>query len=480
MISYRPSIGNNETSVGVTNDGKFFGKSTGGKILLNLRTNDEPKSTYYKNNFTDLSNESSWFFKSITDSDFLIGSTTYRAVYIGASERYDESEILGTISTSVSNDNGDPLLTNSVTTSLWMEGVYTELSSEYSINLEDENDRFDQLSSATWSTSIVYNQELLPGQFIKVWIKIVTDANASVTDFNNFNYFITIGDITFTIPKTPSRLSYSKIFKANLKSDNITLREAISPEFGTSNVDGIFKVIKKQNQINLFYITNCEQGDLQDAAPETTELRLMVVRSGDNLGEYKYVDVSLSPLFDNAVILEESNYQNYLKAMTCDLPITIQSTGSTNGVYVGEYSDKTITVSTSGSGNYITNIIENLPNKKFITDVFISRKEKINYAYVFYAELHTDYVERDILNYQHIYYKWVFKVAIIDLNHINEKLFERINVGYTNKHTSIITKNHIETVKSYFFPTNIVLQDDLFSILGFDTEECYYKNYKSK
>lgn len=482
MITYRPSIGNNETKVGVTSDGKFFGKSTGGKVLLNLRTNDEPKSTYYKNNYTDLSNDSSWFFKSITDTDFLGGSTTYRAIYIGANERYEENEILGTISTSVTNDDGDPLLVNSVTTSLWMEGFYTELTSDGSLSLQDENDRYDQLvaAGAAWSNSITYTNTLLPGQFIKVWVKTVVSANASITDIDNFNYLITLGDLTFTVRKTPSRLSYSRLFKAKLDAETITLKEAMTAEFGTTNYDGIFKVIKKDDYVNLFYITNCEQGDLEDYDSSVNELRLLVAKTGDNLGEYKYIDVPLTPLFNNSEILTDTNYQQYLKAMTCDLPITIQATDADGDVTTDDHNNISLSVSTSGDGVYVTNIAEKLPGRKFIVDVFVSRKEDINYAHVFYAELHTDYTTRDILNYQHIFYKWVLKVATIDLNHINEKQFARLDYGYSNKHTSVITEWYDEIIKSYFYPTNIILQDDLFTMVGFETEDCYFKNYKGK
>ena len=480
MITYRPSIGNNETKVGVNNDGKFYGKSTGGKVLLNLRTNDEPKATYYKNNPTDLSNESSWFFKSITDNDFLQGANIYRAIYIGASEKYEENEILGTISTSVTDDNGDPLLINSVTTSLWMEGFYTELSSDGSLSLQDENDRYNQLASAVWSSSINYTPTLLPGQFIKVWIKVTVPANASIVDINGYNYLISVGDLTFTVRKTPSRISYSRLFKAKLDSESIVLKEAMTAEFGTSNFDGIFKIVKKDNYVNLFYTTNCEQGNLVDVDPNVTELRLMVVKTGDNLGEYKYIDVPLTPLFDNAVLMEDKNYQEYLKVMTCDLPVTIQATDSNGGVGTYDHNDVSISISSSASGNYVSNIAQTLPNKKFIVDAFVSVKENINYAHVFYAELHTDYTDRDILNYQHIFYKWVFKVATIDLNHINDTLFARVDYGYSNKFTSLITEYYDETIKNYFFPSNIILQDDLFTITGFETEDCYYRNYKGK
>jgi hypothetical protein len=480
MITYRPSIGNNETKVGVTNDGKFFGKSTGGKVLLNLRTNDEPKSTYYKNNYTDLSNDSSWFFKSITDTDYLRGSTTYRAIYIGASERYEENEILGTITTSVSNDNGDPALLNSVSLSLWIEGFYTELTSENSLSLEDENDRYNQLSSAIWSSSISYTNTLLPGQFIKVWIRVTTNENAALVDIDNFNYIFTIGDLSIPVRKTPSRLSYSKLFKAKLNSDSIVLKETLPAQFGESNFDGIFKVIKKENYVNLFYITNCLEGDLDDYDPSVSELRLLVAKTGDNLGEYKFIDVPLTPLFNNAVLLTSDNYQDYLKVMTCGLPLTVHATDENGGETEQEVENLSISISTSGAGNYVSQVSEKLPNRKFIIDAFISTKEDINYAHIFYAELHTDYTARDILNYQHTFYKWVLKVASIDLNHINDKQFARVEYGYDNKHTSIVTNYYDVLIKDYFYVSNILMQEDLFTISGFDTQDCYFKNYKGK
>jgi hypothetical protein len=480
MITYRPSIGNNETKVGVTNEGSFFGKSTGGKVLLNIRSNEDNKhNSYYKNNYTDLSNESNWFFKSITDTDFLSGSITYRAIYIGASERFDENEIIGNITTSISNDLNNTNLNNIITIELWNEGFFTELSSEGSINLQDENDRYDQLSSATWSSSINYTNTLLPGQFIKVWIKVTVDKDPSLTVFDNFNYSFRLGDITFTVRKTPSRLSYNNLFKVSLKSldDSLVLKEAIPADFGTKNFENIFKVIKKDNYVNLFFITDCEEGDLVDNVNESTnELRLMVAKIGDNLGEYKFIDVPLSPLFDNAEVLTEDNYNNYLKVMTCDLPVTI-SVNNNPGV---DYLDQTIAISTSGANNYITQITENLPNKKFIQDIFISKKDGLNYAYVFYAEIHTDYTTRDVLNYQHIFFKWVFKVCAIDLSHINDKLFAKIDFGYENKHTSLVTSYYDEIIKSYFYPSSIIMKEDLFTISGFETEDCYTKDHKSR
>jgi hypothetical protein len=113
MISYRPSIGNNQNKVGVTTDSKFFGSSLGGKLLLSIRTDDQPKSTYYKNHYTDLSNDSTWFFKPITDSDYSNGSITYRALYIGANERYDESEILGTLNSTIDQFSENTAFNNS-------------------------------------------------------------------------------------------------------------------------------------------------------------------------------------------------------------------------------------------------------------------------------------------------------------------------------------------------------------------------------
>lgn len=478
MLSFRPSVGNNFNKVGVTTDSKFFGASLGGKVLLSIRTDDQPKSTYYKNHFTDLSNDSTWFFKPITDSDYSNGSVTYRAIYIGASERYDESEILGNIQTSIEQFSGNPLFDNSVSVSLWAEGVYTELSSENSIVLNDERDSQNNLSLASWASGINYNSELLPGQFLKVWIKIETFENSSILNLPEFYYILNIGSLSIRINKKPSRLSYSSFFRTSLSEDKLVFREALPNEFGSNNAKNIVKILTKNDYTYLFYIASSTEGDIPDYDPLTDELRLMIIKTGYSLGENKYIDVSLTPFFSDSGKLENLDYENVLKLMECNEPAEYHTTNEENQEVIESISGSSVSLSTTGTGEFFNTSYERLTSKKFIFDVFISEKEDIHYAYIFYAKLESNYTEREILNYNHNLFRWNTKVATIDITHINDTMFSRIDYGFDNKMVSTFTSYYDGLIKENFYPNNVIIQDDLFTLCGFNTTDCYYEKYK--
>ena len=478
MLSYRPSIGNNQNKVGVTTDSKFFGSSLGGKLLLSIRTDDQPKSTYYKNHYTDLSNDSTWFFKPITDSDYSNGSITYRALYIGANERYDESEILGTLNSTIDQFSENTAFNNSVVVSLWDEGVYSELTSENTIVLDDEHDSQGKLAGATWSSQITHNNELLPGQFLKVWIKIETIQNNNILNLPEFFYIVNIGSLSIKVLKKPSRLSYSNLFSCSLNDDKIVFRDALPNEFGSTNITNILKILKKNTYTYIFYIANGTEGNISDFDPLTEELRLLVISNGFSITENRYIDVSLTPLFTDSHKIEDISYDSLTKLMECNEPEQIHNIDINGTDIVENISGSSLSLSLSGDSAVLINHVNSIKNKKYIFDVFVSEKEDISYAYIFYAKLESNYTDREILNYNHNFYKWNTRVSSIDLSHVNESLFSRVDYGYSNKLSTTVSSYYDCVIKENFYPNNIIIQDDLFTLSGLNTTDCYYDKFK--
>jgi len=478
MISYRPSQGNDVNRVGVTNEGAFFGRATGGPVLLSLRTNTKPKPTYYNKWYTDLSNDSTYIFKSLSDIDFIKGTTVYRAIYVGSSERHNDTELLGTIATSVTQDSGNSLLDNTVTTSLWLEGLFSETPSENSIVLDDESDITGILSGVTWSSSITVNDPLPPGKFAKIWIKIEVPTNTIIADFDGFNYIYNFGDLSIPVAKEKGRISFSRLFKTALKSEKLVLKETLPSSFGGNNYDGIFKIIKRDDLVNIFYINEGQDGVFIDDDPTVPEMRMLVIKTGDNLGENKFLDVNLSDIFNNSEIFEDNNILDYIKLFECSEPITINTTD--------EFGDK-VTANVDGSivrkvelGEVVSDLVdERIFGRKFILDVFMSEKEDINYAYVYYTQIVSPLTAAEVLNYRHDQYSWVTKVMTIDLNHINEALFERFDAGFANRGSTIATYYEENTIKNFFYPTSVIKQNDLFTVCGYNIEDCYIQNNKA-
>lgn len=478
MISYRPSQGNDVNRVGVTSEGAFFGRATGGPVLLSLRTDDKPKATYYNKWYTDLTNDSSYIFKSLSDIDFINGITVYRAIYVGASERHNDTEILGTIAASVNQDSGNPVLDNTVNISLWLEGLFSETPSKNSIVLDDENDSTGLLSGVTWTSSVSVTDPLPPGKFAKIWIKIEVPANAAIADFDGFNYIYNFGDLSITVPKEKGRISFSRLFKTSLNSDKLVLKETLPSGFGGNNYDGIFKIIKRDNFVNIFYINDGQDGVFIDDDPTQPEMRMLVIGTGDNLGENKFIDVNLNNVLNNSELFEDKNILEYIKIFECSDPLTVSTTD--------EFGDK-VTADIEGSivrkyeeGEVVSRIAdEKVLGRKFILDVFMSEKEDINYAYVYYVQIASSLTPDEVLNYRHNQYTWVTKVLTIDLNHVNSALFERFDTGFDNRGTTIATYYEENTVKEYFYPTSVIKQNDLFTVCGYNVEDCYFENNKA-
>lgn len=478
MISYRPSIGNNVNRVGVTNEGAFFGRPTGGSVLLSLRTNTKPKPTYYKKWYTDLSNDSAYIFKSLSDIDFINGITVYRAIYIGSSERHNDTEVLGTLNTYVTQDSGNPILDNTVNTSLWLEGLFSETPSENSIVLDDEIDSTGILDGVTWSTSITINDPLPPGKFAKIWIKIEVPTNSAIADFDGFNYIYHIGDLSIPVAKEKGRISFSRLFKTSLNSEKLLLKETLPSGFGDNNYDGIFKIIKRENFINIFYINKGIDGVFSDDDPTVPEMRMLVVQAGDNLGENKFIDINLNNIFNNSEIFKDDNILDYIKLFECNNSITINATD--------EFGDK-VTADVDGSivrkvklGKVVSDLAnERVLDRKFIIDVFMSDKEDINYVYVYYAQVASPLSEKEVLNYRHDQYTWITKVMTIDLNHVNNAIFERFGTGFINRGSTIATYYEENTIKKFFYPTSVIKQNDLFTVCGYNIEDCYIQNNKA-
>lgn len=473
MISYRPSQGNDVDRVGVTSEGAFFGKSIGGQVLLSLRTNDKPKATYYRRWYSDLSDDSSFFFKSLSDIDFIRGTTVYRAIYIGASERHNDNEILGTITTSVDHDSGNNNIDNTVITSLWLEGIFSETPSQNTILLDDEFDSTNLLSSVSWSNTITVNDVLAPGMFAKIWIKIEVPENPSIASLSGFNYIYNIGDLSIKVSKDNGRISFSRLFKTKLKSDRLVLKETLPTGFGNENFDGIFKIIRRNDLLNIFYFSSPEN------TPTQPELKLLVIKTGDNLGENKFINVGLSNIFSNSEKLEKEKFLDYIKAFECKDSLFIEATD--------EFGDKNQAFITGAIRRYLENSERTsgiadqvILDRKFILDIFISDKEDINYIYVYYAQITSDLSDREILNVRHDQLSWTTKVMTIDLNHLSDGMFDITDFGFDNSRNTIVSYFDEKILRRYFYPSSIIKQNDLFTLAGYDIEDCYIQNNRAK
>jgi hypothetical protein len=72
MIVYRPSRGND--SVTLTYTGEWAGKSLGREVIMKDKFGPTDYFLWYS---SDLTADSSWFFKPVTNVDFTTGTTYY-------------------------------------------------------------------------------------------------------------------------------------------------------------------------------------------------------------------------------------------------------------------------------------------------------------------------------------------------------------------------------------------------------------------
>ena len=331
MLVYRPSRGND--SVTLTYTGEWAGLSLGREIVIKDKFGPSDYFLWYQ---ADLSSDSTWFYKPVTNLDFTTGLTYYRAIYIGPHEKENLQEYIGTISSSVTTCTSGSS-TPDVEVSMWAEGIFTTISSKQSILLDNEFDTTGKLQNGTFSTSLPINQTLTVGQWLKIWVKISVPINLSLVDIENLCYTLSVGSLSIKINKAISRLSLSRVFHGNLVNDDITTKELIP----TINEMGkIHKVINLEpNQTHIFY--NTVDGDFHN----------LIVERHNNAYDNKFIDVNASPV--TGPITGFDTFSDSLKAVQ----------------------------------DVFTCMVSGDLNQKYIVDIFASKLPDRSYFYIFYNQL---------------------------------------------------------------------------------------------
>jgi len=442
MLVYRPSKGNAVTEVGISKDAEWFGESLGSYVVPRLKLPVSPKNPVESN----LSSLSTWFYKDITDFDYINGNKTYRAVYIGSNDKYDENEIIGTIEATITNDSGDTALDDSVTISLWREdGIYdlpSGLAFGGGIVLDNEQDTTGKLSSAVWTDSLSIPDVLISGQYVKVWIKIETASNLPLIDTPNFTYTIGVGSLFIPTSRVKGRLNISKIYSVSLgnakNTQEFILKQTLPYDFDTNQ---IVKVIDHEGVMNVFYF--------DDAG----KLKIISIKTDIDINENKYVEVDISSITGD--ISGANANQLYTEVSQC---VTIPATGSP--------------VPDSSTNDYL--------NKRFIVDIHSTKKDR-NIFYIFFNEFVSNDDEAYQENYGHKTFMWKNGVIKVDLHTIDYLDFDSILPGLDNKKVITVTdEDLVYNIGTWHYLTSVVLLDDIFVCTGFDVEDCRVTNNIAK
>lgn len=454
-IVYLPSEGNID-KVSITSDVIWHGESVGGALIAKIKTNaEENDGNYYSYAYGNLGASSRWFYRDITDYNFINGVTLYRCMYIGSDERYNDNEVLGTITSSITH-NGPPAVNGSITVDLFADGVYTAHTSKNSLCLYDEEDTTNQLSAATWSPSIVHNSVLAPGQYLKVWMRIQCVQNPALLQYNNYDYFLTIKDLTVPISRIVGRLSLARIFTATLSenSGDIEFEQSIPQEF---NITNIYKIIEHNGLTNIFYFT-------QD------KLRLLIVQKDKSIDDNKYVDIDISSVLPDITAASDEVLSNFSVCYSNAVSGNDSSIVGVSGVptsAINEYPDN--------SFNYDLIIGAN-----FVSNIFGTNKPDTNRFYLFYNKFLTDTTADDVEKYGHRNYYWSSHVLHINLDFINSNFFTFVDPGIANTKTVSIVEQSSIPIKDPFYINAVTQQDDLFTIVGYIPEDCRVTNNVSK
>lgn len=429
MIVYRPSRGND--SVTLTYTGEWTGQSLGREVIIKDKFGPADYFLWYP---SDLSTDSTWFFKPVTNIDFSTGLTYYRTLYIGPNERENLQEYLGTISSSVSTCTNSP--TTEVQVSLWSEGIIRDRDSKNSILLDDESDSTGKLliAGAIFTPSIVINQSLSVSQWLKVWIKVQVPVNVPLINAD-LCYIVTIGSLSIRINKDISRLSLSRVFHGSLTSGDIVIKELIPT---INEIGKIHKVINiDPNQTHIFY-SNIDN-----------QFHDLIVERHNNAYDNKFIDVDAS----------------HITGPITGFDITSQS-------------------SLRAVQDVFSCMISGEINKKYIVDIFASHLPERSYFYVFYNQISkfddgqtlstsADTFSKYKANYGHEKYQWSCGVISLDLNMFRNETFDETLPGYNNKVISNNWTGQDHKIRDDFFLTSISMQDDLFTTIGYNTENSY-------
>lgn len=467
MLNYKPSIGQrngNDTPVSVREDGTLYGASIGGPIIHRLLTPKAPRQPVD----TSLTDTSSWFYKQVTDYNFINGQDYYRVIYVGVDPDSSENEIIGTINTSVTNNFVAPtpeiqdLIDNALQIDIWSEGKFNfaaAVNNRGGILLEDEIDSTGIISPrAIWRKSVDINETLIPGEYYKIWVRVSCVEDERLLDYDGYAYNVTVGDLSIPIPKEIGRLNISALYSVNL--DDLTDIDYILRETLPTSLDlnEIIKVHQKSEDINVFYFNSCQ------------ELNVLTMKINLDVSRNKYINTDLSELTG---CIKESEHFTYTNFSEC---ISMASSGmpSTGAPTSGE-----CTTGTSGSSaSPITEVIDGLLDCKFIVDIHASDKEDFNVFYILYNEFVTESTERDVARYGHKDYNWNTGVIKIDLRNVNDVLFESVDEGEVFNMTLFDETATFPMQDRHYWNSSVFI-DDLFIMAGFDVEDCRLTNNRS-
>jgi len=461
-IAYLPSEGG-INKVGLTGDNLWYGDSIGGKILDKIKVKKfSDTGNYFNYYYSNLDSSSRWFLKDVTEYNFLNGITVYRCMYIGADERYKETEVLGNVACSITH-NGPVEANNSVTIDIAMDGKYTVFTSQNTTVLETEQDPTGILSTRNdWSSSITYNDILKPGEYIKVWIRMKFAVNSNFVSVTDYDYFVRVKDLVIPMRRTNGRMPMSKVFSMSLLEKDFVLRESIPSEM---DIEQIYKVIDNGKYLNIFYIKN-------------DELKLLIVKTEDNPENSKYIDINISTF-----VPEITSNNQFLSNFSQCFTTAITGTDSPSSSGTSGTSGSPESVSTTGYPvDYpdITYDYDTVVGKKFLVDIHGTEKPDRNDFYLFFNTFLSDTSDEYIQKYGHKNYYWNCGVVHINLNHINDIFFDNILPGYDNVQSLNLIEQYTDILNDRFFINSIIMKDDLLTGVGYIPEDCRIINNKSK
>jgi len=428
MIVYRPSKGNDSTTLTYT--GEWSGKSLGREVIMKDKFGPTDYFLWYS---SDLTSDSSWFFKPVTNIDFTTGTTYYRALYIGPHERENLQEFIGTVTSSVTECTSSAP-SSDIQVSLWAEGIFTTKNSKQSLVIDNEDDPSGLLAAGTFTPSLNINQTLSVGQWLKVWVKVDIAANPLLIDAN-VCYIVTIGSLSIKIVKDVSRLSMSRVFHGNLESGDIIIKELIPKIEGIGKIHKVINI--DPNQTHVFYNT------VDD------EFHNLIIERHNNAYDNKFIDVNASPI-TGPITGFETFADNTLKAVQ----------------------------------DVFSCIVSGSLDQKYIVDIFSTKLPDRSYFYIFYNQLNkyddgkTVSTSAETLpnynaSYGHDKYRWTSGVVSLDFNMFRKETFDESPAGYDNKVLANNWTGQDHKIRDDFFMTSVSMQNDLFSTIGYNTENSY-------
>jgi hypothetical protein len=467
MIIFRPSIGNGVSVVSVDAKGNWFGKSLGNKLVKEVQTPTIPfiKVDSKLISTVDLTagqQPSTWFYKDVTDFDFISGLAIYRCIYVGAESDVpgdnDFSEIIGTLTSSVSHTSpttypstqtlpeANAYLDNTVSIEMWYEGLYNILSSDNTLSIDDEFDTTRKLddalteAGAIWQQVLTLNMTIVPGQYLKIWLKITPSFDRALLDYAGYSYTYSVGDLVIeNINKATGRLNVAKVYNGPIDDSdgNILINQILPIQF---EYNSIIKILEKNGYSNIFYLDT------------DNKMKDLIIKQDLDISENKYINYDFSTITGS---ITGSNDYTFARIIDCLNGGNIQSM------------------------NVVSNQLAPYLNRKTIIDIFLSKSDRSD-AFLFFNELvsnsDTDYVEK----FNHKLYSWNFGVIRLNLSFSNDKQFEDILPGLENIfNMEILDTSEIYILKPNHFATSVIQQDDLYTSLGFDIEDCRVNEKKS-